>query len=127
MGSADVTYKTRGPVFDGSFASEMRRCIDDIEQEVGDESVDRIRARLDTVLKHPTGYYRSRIRATPRGHTVVVDDSNVVYGPWLETGRSNRVTRFRGYHTFRLVNEEMRRKAPELASRIVTKYVGRMS
>jgi hypothetical protein len=111
------------PLISGRFASEMRRCIQDIDQEIGDEAVDRIRSRLDRVLKNPTGYYRSRIKAAPRGEVVVVDDSKVVYGPWLERGRSN--TRFRGYHTFEKVYEDMRRDAPELAARIVTRYVDR--
>lgn len=118
-------YKTRGPLFNGSFASEMRRCVEEVDQEVGDETVERIRSRLDRVLKNPTGFYRSRIRAQPRGDLVVVDDSNVVYGPWLERGRGG--TRFNGYATFRKVHDEMRRTAPELAERIVTRYVDRLA
>lgn len=118
------TVRTSGPVFDGSFAMEMRRAAQEIEQELGDQLVERIQERLDTVLVNPTGFYRSQIRAEPRGEITVVNDSGVVYGPWLEgVGSRNKTTRFKGYSTFRKVAQEFDREAPKMADEIVMKYV----
>jgi hypothetical protein len=127
MGFGTTSVRTSGPIFNGSFASEMHRCVEELDQEIGDEAVERIQDRLDVVLKNPTGFYRSHIRAHPRGQVVVVDDSDVVYGPWLEGVSSrNQTTRFKGYYTFRRVSEEMQRDVPEILRRIVTKYVERL-
>lgn len=42
-----------------------------------------------------------------------VHDSGIVYGPWLEgVGSRNLTSRFKGYHTFRKVRDEIARKAP---------------
>lgn len=115
---------TRGPLFDGSFAKEMRRCTEEIEQEIGDDAAELVQERLDQVLRNPTGFYRSHIRAHPVGEVVTVDDSGVIYGPWLEgVSRRNEKSRFKGYATFRKVWQEMDRRVPELAQRIVGRYV----
>lgn len=124
MPSQTFTYNTRGPLFDGSFAREMERAMDEIKQEVGDETVLLIQDRLDQVLVNPTGFYRSNIRAYPRGLVVMVDDNNVIYGPWLEgVGSRNATTRFKGYHTFRTVLGEARRRTPKIADQVIGRYV----
>lgn len=115
-----------GPVFDGSFAGEARRAIEELEQEIGDEAVDRIQERLDTVLKNPTGFYRAHVRAHPVGEVVTIDDSNVRYGPWLEGVSSrNQSTSFKGYATFRKVFAELDQEVPRLADRVFARYVRR--
>ena len=44
-----------------------------------------------------------------------VHDSGIVYGPWLEGVSSrNLTTKFKGYHTFRKVAQQIERKAPQL-------------
>jgi hypothetical protein len=71
-------------------------------------AVDAVQQELDVVLQNPTGFYRKQIRSVVRHnrratHDVVVDDSGVVYGPWLAgTGsRNSPVTRFKGYTHWR--------------------------
>ena len=120
-----VTYNARGPLFDGSFSREMARAVEEIDQEIGDDMVEAIQSRLDQVLVNPTGFYRSQIKAHPVGQVVHVDDSNVVYGPWLEgVGKRNRARPgFPGYHTFRDVFKERERQAPRIAEHIIARYV----
>jgi hypothetical protein len=118
--SMDVDVKTSGPVFNKSNVAKMQTAIED---EVGDEAVKKIKLRLDKVLKNPTGYYKSNIVAT-RSDYVRVHDSGVVYGPWLEGVSSrNESSTFKGYHTFRVVFQEIDKQVPSIASRIIHKYL----
>ena len=67
-----------------------------------EEAENRVRQRLDIVLRNPTGYYRSRINSDVTATQGLVHDSNVIYGPWLEgIGSRNATTRFKGYHHWR--------------------------
>jgi hypothetical protein len=125
-GESGITTTMSGPMFEGSFASEMQRMTQEMDQKIGDDVVDAILARLGQVLQNPTGYYESQIKAHPEGEVVVVDDSGVIYGPWLEgVGSRNASTSFKGYSTFRTVAAEEQARVPSLADSIVTKYVDR--
>lgn len=119
-----ATTRTRGPLFDGTQARLLAEARHELDQELGDETVDRIQQRLDVVLKEPTGFYRSNIKARPQGERVFVTDSDVVYGPWLEgVSRRNARSRFKGYRTFRKVFQEMEQEAPEIGESVVGRYV----
>lgn len=119
-----VRVETRGPLLDGSAPGIVDDLLEELEREVADEGVALVRQRLDQVLRRPTGYYRSRVTAA-NGR---VTDSNVVYGPWLEGVSSrNRSSRFRGYATFRKTTQELDRRVPELAQRVLPTYVGRLN
>lgn len=121
-GPVRVTYE--GSVFDGSLGNDIRRAQKAMEDELAELAVSEIRARLGVVLRHPTGHYRSKIRAERRGETVLVTDSNVIYGPWLEgVGTRNRTTRFKGYSTFRRTFQDVNGKAPSIADRVLGRYV----
>jgi hypothetical protein len=122
-----ATVRLNGPLFDGKATSAVGDFLKDAEQEVGDYAVNAVQARLSRVLKHPTGHYRSRIQTDRSSNGVGVTDGNVVYGPWLEgVGSRNRRSRFKGYHTFRLVAQEIEHKAAEVAEKQLPKYLGRM-
>ena len=87
-------------------SKEMLRAL----ETIGEEGTKMIRVRLDKVLQNPTGHYRSRIDYTIRSDEMVeIHDSGVIYGPWLENGRSG--TRFRGYSTFRRTMQEIEGEA----------------
>ena len=73
-----------------------------------EEAENRVRQRLDIVLRNPTGYYRSRINSDVTATQGLVHDSNVIYGPWLEgVGSRNARTRFKGYSTFRKITQRV--------------------
>lgn len=99
-----------------------------INEALAKEGVQRVHARLRQVLQNPTGYYQSRVvvdrRQTYRGIT----DSGVVYGGWLEGVSSrNRTTRFKGYHTFRIVMAGLNQDKEYIAAPIVAQFVREMN
>lgn len=124
MPSTKVEF--RGPFFEsGRRNAVMRKLERETRDEIDQYALDLIDALLVAVLKHPTGYYQSRIKVN-RGTThSIIDDSRVVYGPWLEgTGSRNYpVTRFKGYHTFRRAGQILPEKAHAIARRNVSKAV----
>lgn len=90
---------------------------DGIAEQLAQKTVAAVQTRLDSVLKNPTGYYRSQINATKvQDGSYSVSDNDVVYGPWLEGVSSrNDTTSFKGYHTFETVSDQIE---PELGSAI---------
>lgn len=117
-----------GPIFD----ARIHAAIDDYAQAVVDDVADQgfrdVHSTLSRVLRHPTGYYQSRIRNQAVGSAQVIHDDRVIYGRWLEgTGsRNSPVTRFPGYFTFRLVAQALNKKAPQIAERTLRRFIGRM-
>lgn len=105
-----------GPLFDGRAEAAAARYADEAEDALAREAENRIRARLGDVLKHPTGHYEGAIHTDRAVADLVVTDTPVVYGPWLEgVGSRNQTTRFKGYHTFRLVTQRLDAEAGALA------------
>ena len=116
-----------GPIFDGRAAGAVRDFCDDFENRYGDKVEQMVHERLHQVLRHPTGNYESHIQAVRSGDGVEVNDSNSVYGPWLEgVGSRNRTTRFKGYFTFRLVGQKADREAKPYAEAMIDPYLHRM-
>ncbi len=123
----DVDVRTRGPLADGTAARRLRDAADDAEQRVANVGAGMVRATLGTVLRHPTGHYMSRISAVSQGGDHAVTDRGVVYGPWLEgTSRRNLTTRFKGYHTFRIVTQRLDGMAGAIAEPIVRREIERL-
>lgn len=106
-----------GPFFAPGVDELVEREIDHSRELVADVTYRRVEALLHDFLRHPTGYYESRIRVSRAiADTDLVHDSNVVYGPWLEgVGSRNRTTRFKGYHVFRIVAGGMQQRAVDVA------------
>jgi hypothetical protein len=114
----DMSVTTSGPMFDEArIAAVMRRTIATGEKTIADEGVKIIRRNLDKVLKHPTGYYRSQVRATAFGSLYEITDFDVIYGGWLERGWTE--TRFRGYATFRRSLQQIQAVSVEVMERRV--------
>jgi hypothetical protein len=123
-----INVRHHGPVFDGRAQAEVIAFAHAAAREVALEGEDDVHRQLPRVLRHPTGYYQSRIRADQIGvSTWRVHDSRVIYGPWLEgVGSRNRTTRFKGYATFRIIRQRLQAKAPEIAERVLPPYLRRM-
>ncbi|WP_327132011.1 hypothetical protein OG311_13555 [Streptomyces sp. NBC_01343] len=106
----------------------MRKYADEVEREVSDFAHDQVLRELDLVLQHPTGYYESRVRVHQVGDLFQVDDSGVVYGPWLAgEGERNRETRFKGYRHWRRAQEATDHEAEPVAERAFRRYARRLS
>lgn len=113
---ADRDLDFHGPLFDGRAKAAAQRLVRDMRDTLGDRGKEMVLQRLGEVIKHPTGYYESQVRSEAHGSQFVdVTDGGVVYGPWLEgTGSRNQTTRFKGYHTFRIVAQRLEREAEQL-------------
>jgi len=107
-----MTITMSGPLFDGRAGPLIERFVADTQQDIAQEGENRVHARLRQVLRHPTGYYDSRVKTDRSVGDVSVTDSGVVYGRWLEgVSSANQSTRFKGYHTFRMVGQQLDRDA----------------
>lgn len=130
-----VDYIATGPLFDGRATQALIDYKHDLTVKLGNIAEQRVRMDLDLVLKHQTGYYRSAIHVEGGddmgGESIRVTDTPVVYGPWLEGvgSRNSPVTRFRGYHTFRKVFQQLNREAKGIAIDILVSggYLRRMN
>jgi hypothetical protein len=114
MAEVQFEVTTSGPLFNGSAQGAAAHFLETAVGSVADAGVDMMHQQLGAVLKNPTGYYESRITSLTRGSYGEVNDSNVIYGGWLERGRTG--TRFSGYHSFRVVTQQLDAKAVSIVT-----------
>ncbi|NUO42424.1 MAG: hypothetical protein HOV82_10330 [Streptomyces sp.] len=123
-----VNSHASGPWASGRAGRALHDYSDDVEYQVAREGERLVHQRLRQVLRHPTGYYQSKISVDrTSGGRYMVHDQRIVYGPWLEgTGsRNSPVTRFPGYFTFRRTKPLLDRKAPQIARELLARYRSR--
>lgn len=122
-----VETTRRGALLDGTAHADVQRFIDEAERVVAQDGVNLVQTELRHVLRHPTGYYQSKI-ATDRASTGwAVHDSGVVYGPWLAgTSSRNHRSRFKGYQHWRRARQALEAKSGEIAGRVLGKYLDGM-
>jgi hypothetical protein len=113
--SNDVTLS--GPLFDGRAEAALHRYMDVMPDDVAQKGIDLIHIKLPTVLRHDTGRYEAHVHKEKQLDDLVITDTPVVYGPWLEgTGsRNSPKTRFRGYGTFKLMKQALDAEAGDIA------------
>ncbi len=98
--SVEVTVN--GPLFSGGANERVVLAVEDMVREVTELGMQRLTEAFPTGVPVKTGNYRRNIHPTISGASAQIDDSGVIYGPWLEgTGSRNETTRFKGYSTFR--------------------------
>lgn len=113
---ADVDYD--GPLFNGRAVKIFNDFAEDAEKDIAKEVLRGIRRRFHVYFRHPTGRYESNVRISGAGGDTQVTDNGIVYGPWLEgTGKKNRTTRFKGYHSFEQAANEIDGRADEITER----------
>lgn len=97
----------------------------DIVTAVSSHVLEGIHHRLDARIKNPTPYYETQIRVDRvADDEAVVNDTGVVYGPWLEgTSSRNQTTRFKGYHAFREAEAETTTRIDEIVAPHVARAV----
>jgi hypothetical protein len=125
-----VNVRLKGAIVEGRGTLATARLTMIALGEVADYAHHEVRMELIRVLKHPTGYYESRITKERRGMGVYsINDSGVIYGPWLEgTGSRNApVTSFEGYATFRRVRNRVAQKSGVIGEAAVARHLGVLS
>lgn len=118
----DIEVKKYGPIFDGSIYGQMKKAMADIDDALGEETVNEVQGIDDATFVHPTGNARSKVKATRTKGAVTVDRSRLIYGPWLEDGGS-RSDIFSGYHAFERARRRVDERAMDIADNIVSDYL----
>ncbi len=125
-----VDIRVSGPLFDGRADHIMRMYCRRVEDRVGDVGVTMIRAYLESKYKydpppHDPGRYQDSIHTERSIEEATLITDGTVYGPWLEGvgSRNFPVTRFRGYHTFRVIRQELQFVAGDIAQRELPPYL----
>jgi hypothetical protein len=120
-----VNVTVQGPLLDGSAPQIVAAGIEEAVRTVAEAGETAVQNRLQQVLRHETGKYRSKIitdRVSEERWDIT--DQGYYYGPWLEgTGSRNKTTRFKGYGTFRKTTQWLQDRAPALADAVFSRYV----
>jgi len=125
LGGLHLEVAIGGPLFDGMAAAAMAGMVDEMQYVVASQGLANVQMFLDRSIQHPTPYYETQVTVQRMAEDVVVHDRGIVYGPWLETGRST--TRFRGYHSFRRAVDQLRGQIPQLIGHVAARWVGRIN
>jgi hypothetical protein len=122
--------RVSGPFFTAERGAILTRFCRAAESAVGQAGKKLITERLPTQYKYEpmpsnAGFYVSQINIDRQISQVVINDRNVIYGPWLEGvgSRNDPVTRFRGYHTFRTVSRELNVASAGIAETVLPIYL----
>lgn len=127
MASFGMNLRLKGPVVEGRGPAIVKAMTEVALHELADYTRYEVLTQLDSVLVNPTGYYESQIVADPVAPDIYsINDSGVIYGPWLEGigSRNAPVTKFPGYHTFRIVRNRMAQKAGAIAEAAIARQMG---
>jgi len=124
----NVSARAYGPVFDGRLAGAVAHAVDEAEQEIATLGATHLRGDLGVPpFKNPTGWYRSHITPKRLGAVWVVQDSGVIYGPWLAgTGSRNSTTRFKGYAHWRRLITYLHTIARSTTEKIIARAIARL-
>ena len=79
-----------------------------------------VQARLDRASR---GTYRLKVHGTSQGLRARIDDSDHIYGPWLEFGGG----RFKGYAAFRKTKQWMDEQVDKEAKDFMHNYARRLN
>jgi hypothetical protein len=102
----------------------MARGREEVLDELAEVGSDMVVAQLMRVIRQPTPYYWTRISHRREYADRVVHDAGIVYGPWLEgVSERNRSTRFKGYHTFRIISRQLQSQAGAIADMVIADRV----
>ncbi len=125
----NVKVKQKGIIFEKSKTkAAAARMVIRMNEALAQEGVNRVKSRLNQVLRNPTGYYESNITIERRSTYRGVTDSGVPYGGWLEgIDPRNRTTRFKGYHTFRIVQASMAKDKERIAEPHLAQFINEIS
>jgi hypothetical protein len=124
----EVNSKVTGPLFDGTGYRIIDEYIEAAQRDIAEFGHNVILLELATHLRHPTGYYESRVKVEAFRDPVLITDGGVIYGPWLEGvgSRNAPVTRFKGYASFRRSVGEIRAHVRQIGDRVLQRYLGRL-
>jgi hypothetical protein len=124
-----VTATRTGPFFTGQTQHVISMAIDEAEEEIATLGADHLRGDLGAPpFKNPTGWYKSHITPKKIGPLWMIQDSGVVYGPWLAgTSGRNRTSRFKGYQHWRRAVRFVHKISKPTVERVLARVLRRQS
>lgn len=129
-----IDYTFTGPLFrPGESEKLIAAYIVEAEKQIAEYGVDMVRNQYAKVFryKYPSRH-KGQAKAAVRNRMVnghhQLQAGNIVYGAWLEgTGSRNARTRFGGYHTFRIVGQQLQDRAVRMAEVILQPYLSKLN
>ncbi len=122
----NISVKASGPLFNGTLERRVALAVDAAEEEIATMTANHLRDDLGVPpFKAPTGWYRSHITPMRMGSVWIVQDSGVIYGPWLAgTGSRNATSRFKGYNHWRRAIAYAHRISKTVTYRFIGRALG---
>jgi len=119
--------KLSGPLFDGRAKRVTAQMADEAGEAIADQGVNDVRQIVALAAHHRTGNYESHVVTDRAGADRVVNDSGIIYGPWLEGVASrNTRSRFKGFAAFRRTAQRLQDRAVVIAEPAVRKRMGQL-
>lgn len=117
-----------GPLLGAAAGKHVLDFNDDLLFEAGSLAIDSVQNTLNRRIIRHTPYYETHIQLFKESpNTAVVNDSGIVYGPWLEgISRRNQRLNWPGYWAFRLARARLERDLPRIADRMVQQLCSRL-
>lgn len=123
-----VMVTATGPLFDGRLDGMVDDMLGEMVSVAAAQGYADVMLGLNQHIQFPTPYYETQINIAADGLALVVNDRDIIYGPWLEgTSSRNRSTRFKGYASFRRAADNLRRKLPDLLAPVARRWAARMN
>lgn len=129
-----IRGKATGPIPDGAAGvvlREWQNATGDLLASIGS---DRIKYRADLMDKSGrggTGRAAAHVSTSNwTGGWVITgrSEEGETWWPWLEgTSKRNFTTRFKGYHTFRVVKNQLQRMAGKIGRAVLDDFIGRLN
>lgn len=124
-----------GPFFDGRADDAVEELCIDIRSDLATQGLVGVMSVL--AAPHPVGirertpFYETRLNISgdpTSDKTVVVNDDDVIYGPWLEGigSRNWPVTRFKGYAAFRKAYGRLIERLPVTLDQLAKHHIRKM-
>lgn len=121
----EINFRSRvqGPISSGKMQRDAAAYSHDVASAIADSAKDTWLNNLHKSIRHQTPHYTTKIdkrMLTPTRYQI--HDSDVLYGPWLESGEYTPRTRFTGYHAQERAEAEVKVKRGNIARRILRRY-----
>ena len=131
-----ITVEMRGPLLEqgGRIVGKVTEGFVTRMMELGEQRLDIVLRMRDTgpgvyltatqarPKRASKGTYRLKVHGTPQGLRARIDDSDHIYGPWLEFGGG----RFKGYAAFRKTKEWLDKQVSSESRDYMKNYVRRL-
>ncbi len=117
------------PFDDKAMSAGMAGMTLEIKEQISAHVSAHVHTTLNAMIRRPTPYYETQIVTERQGNDLVVHDSGVIYGPWLEgTGSRNAPeTSFAGYGAFGKAEASVTARLGSIIDPIMRKWVAWMS